>query len=462
MNPVEGSIGIAPPPRRLGARPLSTAARSLIEDYMGCCEEAGLPLCALRVPEDFPDSAGGDIDLFPDADRVREYHQVLAAVCLRNGWSRIHAHVRSYFFALYLRHDCTGEVLHLDLYTHPTEWHGATYLSPSDLFQNSVRRHGHQVAHPADDAVVNWLTSVLWGGFTKRRYRPEIEAATARFRDHVRRALHFAIGSRLASELLELVDRGEIHLTAKRSRPLRRAVFWRSLRRNTATTVQRWLLYWVTELRLLLHPPGIYVAVYGPDGVGKSSVLSALERSPELNAVFADTTLLHFRPTILKARSSSDGPVEDPHSAKQRSVLFSVAKSFYYALDYIVGYWSRVCCRTRRNELVLFDRYFDDLLVDPYRYRSSAPSWLLRLIGRLVPKPDLVFTLDAPAEVTHARKAELPLEELRRQRDAYRDVHTAEIIDADRPLDEVVASIQLKIRHFLAERSRETIRAVLL
>jgi hypothetical protein len=70
--------------------------------------------------------------------------------------------------------------------------------------------------------------------------------------------------------------------------------------------------------------------------------------------------------------------------------------------------------------LIMFDRYFQDLLVDPIRYRYGGPMWLPRLLNAFVPPPDLLLlVLDAAEEVILSRKRELPPVELRRQRASY-------------------------------------------
>ena len=52
-----------------------------------------------------------------------------------------------------------------------------------------------------------------------------------------------------------------------------------------------------------------------------------------------------------------------------------------------------------------------DAIVDPKRYRYGGPIWLLNLIWKITPKPDLIVLLDAPAEVIQQRKKEVPFEE---------------------------------------------------
>jgi thymidylate kinase len=74
------------------------------------------------------------------------------------------------------------------------------------------------------------------------------------------------------------------------------------------------------------------------------------------------------------------------------------------------------------------------------------------VIWRLVPKPDLVILLDAAPEVLQARKRELPLDEMVRQRAAYlsllRTMTYGHVVDVDRPLKLVVADVNdIILRH---------------
>ena len=127
----------------------------------------------------------------------------------------------------------------------------------------------------------------------------------------------------------------------------------------------------------------------------------------------------------------------------------------YWVPYYVLGYPLRHIAMARAT-LVLYDRHFIDALVDPQRYRYGGPSWLLRPLWRLIPKPDLVILLDVPAEVLHARKREVALAETAEQRRAYRELVCSlpmgRVVNTDRPLQDAVAEVSEVILHHLAQR----------
>jgi len=149
--------------------------------------------------------------------------------------------------------------------------------------------------------------------------------------------------------------------------------------------------------------------------------------------------------------------VQLPHSKPPRSLAGSLAKAAYWVFDYTLGYYAKIRPALVRSTLVLFDRYLVDALVDARRYRYGGPRWVLRVAWSLVPKPDLVILLDAPAAILRARKQEVSPAETNRQRDAYRQIAetlaNADVVDAAQPADRVVAAAGTILLDFLTSRT---------
>ena len=201
----------------------------------------------------------------------------------------------------------------------------------------------------------------------------------------------------------------------------------------------------------ILRPTGGWIAFIGPDGCGKSAVIETV--AADFAPAFPKVVGRHFRPKTLPATRASEVPVTDPHGQSVRGGFYSTAKMIYLYLDYWIGYFVRVRSEALRTRLVIFDRYFYDILVDPERVRYGGPRWLPRLLSHLIPRPEIVFLLDAPPEVLWSRKQEVPYEEVVRQQREFlelaRKIPGAVVIDAARPLPEVRRQVRKAIiQHF--------------
>jgi len=213
-------------------------------------------------------------------------------------------------------------------------------------------------------------------------------------------------------------------------------------------------------MRRIVQPTGCWIALMGPDGCGKSLVLRAV--SQEFAPSFRTIRHYHLRPKLIGRKSTSQGPVTDPHGQPPRGAVASIAKVIDLWLDYTLGYLFRILPGLIRTELVLFDRCFYDLLVDSKRIRYGGPPWLLRAVARLAPGPDLVILLDAPPEVLRSRKQEVPATEVVRQRAAYLDLartlRSAVVVNAAQPAENVIHDAVAAILDHLGRRTRKRLR----
>lgn len=177
-------------------------------------------------------------------------------------------------------------------------------------------------------------------------------------------------------------------------------------------------------IRRLIAPTGLVVGVVGPDGAGKSALASALQTAAL--GPFRRVARLHLGPSLLpppgRLLGRSPGPVDSPHARRPSGRLASFARISWLAADCALGWLPRVTNLKLRSGLVIVERGFHDLAVDPQRYRLGSGMPLVRALARVLPSPDVTLVIDAEGDRIRERKRELPLPEIERQLSAWRDL----------------------------------------
>jgi thymidylate kinase len=233
---------------------------------------------------------------------------------------------------------------------------------------------------------------------------------------------------------------------------------------------------------------GFSVALIGPDGAGKTTIARRLPGHLPLPVSYvymgvAVESSSHLLPTTrlaarLKRRRRSAGASNASHSTtserptstgrSSRGARRTVRRLLAPVLgalklgNRVAEEWYRqliVWRDVRAGRVVVLDRHFTiDFhaadVRDPDRtLRRRLHGWLLT---HAYPRPDLVLYLDAPAAVLLARKGEGTLESLDRRRAEYLEagalVPAFEILDATRPLEEVIGDAADRIATFATER----------
>jgi thymidylate kinase len=167
---------------------------------------------------------------------------------------------------------------------------------------------------------------------------------------------------------------------------------------------------------------GAYVLVAGPDGTGKSTLVRELAELGRRR--YTGVRTMHWRPGLLPRLGGLAGKEAAdsarPHDRPPYGPGVSLVRLTYYWLDQVVGFWVKVRPCRDAGGLVLIERGYWDMLVDPLRYRLGCPPWVLRALGALVPRPGLVVLLGGDPDVIAARKGELDADEVARQLASWR------------------------------------------
>lgn len=222
---------------------------------------------------------------------------------------------------------------------------------------------------------------------------------------------------------------------------------------GTASRLLGRLLNFVRIGKRIARPTGLVVAVLGPDGSGKTTIIEHLER--ELSPAFRRLQRFHLRPHFGKAKRN-DAPVTNPHAQQPRSRLASEAKALLFLADYWIGWLLSVYPAKVESTLVIFDRYYHDMLVDTVRYRLSERTLLVRWLAKGVPSPNLWLILDAPSDVLVARKGEISLAAATQLTAGYRqlaaELPNARLIETGGGLDETLTHAVAAVYDCLATR----------
>lgn len=258
---------------------------------------------------------------------------------------------------------------------------------------------------PASRFLDKYLYDRAVGAAYPERYRASREAA-----EHLP-AVHGKLlrifGCSTAAECdtksrLRLISRAFGHNLLHRPLPL-------------AAEMSRWA--WSYVRNYFTSATGLSISFTGPDGAGKTTVIEqVIGRTGD---VFRKAHVyLHFRPALFgnlgdvaqKAgvKKEVDRNYSDPHRGGRTSALNSLVRLSYYTADYILGHWLRTKRITRITRLVIFDRYFTDIICDPRRSRIYLPYKLLNAWRRLlIPRLNYNVLLTASPDVILQRKQEL-------------------------------------------------------
>lgn len=198
-------------------------------------------------------------------------------------------------------------------------------------------------------------------------------------------------------------------------------------------------------LRLIIrmvkpNSSGFTICFLGPDGSGKSTIIEKLVKK---QLPFRSHNYFHLKPFPSKIGKPSV-PVENPHKFPPYSVTKSYVKLVYFIFQYNFGWLKNIFLLKRKSSLIIFDRYYDDLLVDSKRYRFGGNIKIAERARSFIPKPELYIILSAEAETIYKRKQEVPFKELNNQITRYRklgDKSNYFNVEVNRSPDEIVNEV---------------------
>lgn len=188
------------------------------------------------------------------------------------------------------------------------------------------------------------------------------------------------------------------------------------LHKHFFRTINAYFRYLYYTINNLIFSQGISIGFTGPDGVGKTTIINQIIEI--FKKLYSSVPVYHFRPTIIGnlgevaysagLKKDVDRNFSEPHRGRKTGKLNSFLRLSYYSFDYLIGYISKVKLQIFKRKIIIFDRYYTDIICDSRRTRIYLNYKILYWFGKIfIPSLNYNILLTAKSETILSRKREL-------------------------------------------------------
>lgn len=363
-------------------------------------EREGVDYAVARDYESLPRTLGGrDLDiLVKESEFERAYRAlVVIAASLSAKVFKIDQEADTYALVFVTRSDPPLWGVHVDfLRPQCASWRGCCFVDATAAMERKVRRGGISTLSEDDIVFMQLCRDIIGSLHLREKYRKPIRNIYFADPRKFRTKLANKFGQRSANQLVELCREERFDRLAPLGKRLRRGLLLRALLGQPIKTAKDMHRYLAWRCREYLRPNGIMVAVLGPDGSDKGTLIEkAQDQIYKLTR--SRPRVYHRRPGLLPGLDQ-----------KPKGTILSTLRLAYYTLDYVLGYWLLVRPYLGRKCIAaIFDGYFYDYFIDQRRLWGSPPSWAVKFLNVFIPKPDITIVLSPEPRTGSGREAAL-------------------------------------------------------
>jgi thymidylate kinase len=304
------------------------------------------------------------------------------------------------------------DIIRIDFIFDSVQWLGKDLLPARELWGNVKFHNNLKVLNHNTSILLSVINSIVYTGAIKKKYIEQFNELSI---DEQQRLFNIFSNYSITS-LNELCSEPLVSL--RKSFLIKNG--------NPLVGILIAFASWFNTLASrLLHPPGEFIAIIGPDGSGKSTladkVLKACKR------LYPGISYFHLFPKLKLFRSldnkshkrwetkQQSGKTETELRQQSFGILSSGVRLVYLWLRFTLGYFLFVVPKKMMGQLVISDRWCYDIVFDPGSKGIRLPLWLRKLVLALTPKPARIFVLSGDPEAFAKRKKDLTSQEIREQ-----------------------------------------------
>lgn len=393
---------------------MSQTAKSIkhISDIIGLLNKEA-NYAVLRNFEGLPDKNNSrDIDIIITRDSYKKVKDLLVTLIDNSGW-KIITYLHSDRLISYVCATTTEEqtdIIQWDFFFDTSVW--GILLMSADEFLANKKFNGFLYYIDTDGQFLDkYLYNRAVGSKYPEKYRATREAAE-----------HLPAVEKKIKEIFGCNNVAECDKKSGKSLILK--ALWHNLKKRPLALIWGIIYFLYTFIgNYICSRTGFSIGFTGPDGSGKTTVIEMLlER---IAPVFGTAhKYYHFRPMLFGnlgevahsagIKKEVDRNYDKPHRGGKTGKINSLLRLAYYSTDYIIGYFLKIKTVTRITRVVVFDRYFTDIICDSRRSRIYLSREFLYCWKRLfIPSLNYNILFTASCSTILARKRELDEEGIR-------------------------------------------------
>lgn len=382
-------------------------------------EKGKIPYVVLRNYENLPEKSllESDIDILIDEKRKKDYVSLLTKA-IKDNKAFILSKTHHFNCLSYLIYQKTPYLFTwIDAFT-KIATKSFVWLDSALLLKNRIwHKKGFYILSPGAEAAILFLKEILTGLPVKKRYRLKIQDLSKKESTVFAQILSGHFGQKTAKEMLQIALNGKWNEALNKKRKWWRILIFKNFCHPVKQIFHSLSFFWYYFKGWFCFRKGVFIAVIGPDGGGKTTICQGIRKKMEHlfpKKVHYYHTHFSFFPELnelykfLGSSSIKKSTLSDENFSKLRAFSHLI----YYGLEFFLS-WPWVLWEKIRGKIFIFDRYFYDFAVT--RTHRQLPLSLFFFIAKFIPHPDLTFVVKARPEEIHKRKKELPVAEIKSQ-----------------------------------------------